>query len=855
MLEGSSYHQILNLKEIDESAHLKYKIENFSPVIERLEEYDNQSNEEQKGFSRQSGIKEEDINKAQLKDSVISQILINLDGLEKRKSKTLIIKQKSLFNQPKSMVPKPKKCLKTKETINNHINNMDKKKISFNIPNLKSDFSVSNNINVLYNKKENIKENITIMRKPKRKTISILRLPKRASQLLKKCSNASDLFQQDKNPKNARRTCKEKTIKANNNSYIQSIENIETNQKLNKTRIRHSPNTLDNSRISDDFRISSIIKQNKIQLVKGNNSKNLKLITRKEFQYIQSLLNDPIIIKNENLLKKLKFFSFIQSVSSLISILLCIIDIELYNRYSFDYIIKNKIEYQKLYEIAKRQINSKENTIRWLNCIFSFICLLMTFCIFFIKYYFNKKEEKKARYLRNKDFNYFRDLLKRNKKQKISHKGQLSKVIIRSIINFIFYPPKLNFIFYTYSNNILCIYPFNSFILLISSFKLYNIYRCIFYFLPLTATIGKAICQKHNVKMNIKFMFRTFLSRHKIFFPLCVVIILIIIISILLKSVEFFSVDLSVSQNTKIPYNLIEFYDTMWMYLSFLMRNPSDNKPPKTPFGKILLLIIYIIGSLFLCMIYYRLNYLIQLDRTSLEAYTKLEKLFKPENKENKASELILSFILLKKNYSLYYIEEIKKKSSDNNNNNSNNSNNNNNNKSFINRKRRTIFNLEISKLKEQNFFIIKQKRAFFLRIKFSFLLKFFSDINNYNDSLRLSRKHPLNLSSVFQKIEGKMDENLETISLGLSSINYIEAIFNRLKANDSILLKKLKQIKKHSYSIIKYLLERNNFQCHNFNQKKELLKTDIKKSHPSLNKCKSKLVSFKSLKVVLDKV
>ena len=440
-------------------------------------------------------------------------------------------------------------------------------------------------------------------------------------------------------------------------------------------------------------------------------------------------------------------------------------------------------------------------------------------------------------------------LIKRNKKQKKSNKEQLSKVIIRSIINFIFYPPKLNFIIYSYSNNILCIYPFNSFILLISSFKLYNIYRCIFYFFPLTATIGKAITQKHNVKLNIKFMFRTFLSKYKIFFPLCVIIIIIIIISILLKSVELFSVDLSVDQNITNGYNLIELYDIIWMYLSFLVKNPSDNKPPKTLFGKILILIAYIIGSLFLCMIYYRLNYLIQLDRTSLEAYTKLEKLFKPENKENKASEVILSFILLKKYYSLYYIEEFKKNSS-------NNNSINNNNKSFIKRKRRSVFNLEISKLNEENFMIIKQKRSYFLRIKFSFLLKFFSDRNNYIDSFRLSRKQPLNLSSVFQKIEGKMDDNLESINLRLSSINYIEAIFNRLKANDNILLKKIKQIKKRNYSIIKYLIERNNYLSHNF-KKKEFVRTEVsrKSSHTILKKSKSRMASFKSLKAVLDKI
>ena len=48
---------------------------------------------------------------------------------------------------------------------------------------------------------------------------------------------------------------------------------------------------------------------------------------------------------------------------------------------------------------------------------------------------------------------------------------------------------------------------------------------------------------------------------------------------------------------------------------------------------------------------------IINLSSNGLKAYTKLIKLFKPENKENKAADLIKSFILMNKYYSLYNVD------------------------------------------------------------------------------------------------------------------------------------------------------------------------------------------------------
>ena len=851
MLEGSSHHHILNLKDNNKARKSKFNVENFSPVIERLEENNSsQSNEEQKMFSKQSGIKNEELifnNKAQLKDSVISKILINLDSKDIKGNKTLILKSKSIFKTIPNNLLKRKKSLKQFSRRNNLFSEIKKTSTNeippFNLIKPKSNSPF--NIISPHKKNTNRKESI-LMIKSKRKTIAFSGIKKRSSNVLGNIIHVNSK-ERISGPIDKKIPFNDKTkYKIEYNSFVQTTE---ANQKLinnyTNPKKKQSGLTIENSRLSEDYRFSSLIKKNKIQMVKGFYLKNLRKNFENNENYLETILNDPNIRKKDVLLKRVKIYSFIQSVTSIISILLNIIDIELYHKYSNNYIKENNIEFKKYYEIKNRKINSNENIVRILNGFFSFACLLMTICIFISKYNFNKKENEKLLKRKNKNLSFLHDLNNNKKKiSRISKQDQISKLILRCLINFIFYPPKVNYIYYSYFNTILFIYPFNSFILLLSSLKMYNIYRCIFYFIPVTSTIGKTICQKHNVKLNIKFMFRTFLSKHKIVFPLCVIIILTIIISILLRSIEFFSYDITLLETSDVDNKFIinhhEFniYETLWIFLSFLMRNPIGLLNPVTPFGKILLFIIFIIGTLFLVMIYFRLSHLMELDRASFQAYSKLEKLFLPENKENKASEVIFSFILLKKYYSKYNTAEMERIISYEEKNNINN------------KRRKSIFEFEIYKLREKNILQLKQKKIFFLQVKFSFFVKFSTDINNYVDSYKISRKQPLKLSSLFQNIEGKMDDNLESINLKLSSIDAIENIFDRLKKNDIILLKKMNRIKKQDNFIMKYLSELNNFRCRNFSEKRN----ELKNRKESIRRSKTKVVfNYKSCKSITN--
>ena len=862
MIEGSSSsHQILNIKGNNDNNLSK---DELPPVIEKLEEYISQNNDDQKLLCRASAImKKEDNIKEILKDSIISQILINLDYDENNNKRRISVsKNKSLFNNNlKNLENQKKKSvvqISSRKNLFNKLKNLEKKngkkETSFKVtkPNskisMKVNFQNKNSTNNINNKKE-----ISIL-KSKRKTIAVFSQKKRSSRVL---NNFCTLDKKD--IERGIFITKKATFKEKSNlkpeHHIPAITSIESSKKfvsnITNPKLKHSGITIDNSRLSDEMGFSDLIKQNKIQLVRGLTFK-AKLNNKDEkLSYFEKMLSNPSMMGKGKLYKRIKVFSFIQSVASILSILLCVADIGLFNKYSYDYIVKNNIEYDKYYEIRNRKINTKENILRALNGFTSFICLLMTICIFTSKYNYNKIERKKELHRRNKNTNFqlslFYDISNGMYNQsKLAQNVSVSKTILRSIINIIFYPPKLNYIYHSYYNNILYIYPFNSIILLLSSFKLYNVYRCIFYFIPITGTLGKQICQKYNVRLNIKFMFKTFLMNHKIIFPFCIVVILTMIISILLQSVEEFSVDINLyktndvnslnSLNNKFITNHdLKIYDTIWIYITFLLRNPMGDLYPKTPFGKILLFIIYVIGSIFLCIIYLRLNRLIQLDRSSFKAFTKLSKLFKNENNENKASDVIRAVFLLKKYHSLFNVDKFEEEIMNTN----------------TNKKRKTLIDDHIDKIREKNILILKQKKVILLRVKFGFILKYFVDIKNYMDIYKISRKQPLSISSMFQNMEDKMDDSLESLNVKLTSITSIDGIFQRLKNNENILIKKIQKIKRLDNSVIRYLSELNNSQCTQFRKNQNKRQTElIQKSSPKRSKTKL-ILNFKSCKSI----
>ena len=109
-------------------------------------------------------------------------------------------------------------------------------------------------------------------------------------------------------------------------------------------------------------------------------------------------------------------------------------------------------------------------------------------------------------------------------------------------------------------------------------------------------------------------------------------------------------------------------------------------------------------------------------------------------------------------------------------------------------------------------------------------------------------------MSSLFQNIENKMNDNLESISSKLSGMESIETIFENLKSNDNILLRKFQKLRTLDKSIISYLADVNNFLCNNYFCKIKNLKTYILLNKISLKKSKTRIIhNFKSSKIIKD--
>jgi len=804
--------QIKNHNNYISNNHVNLYTKEIEPVLEKKEEIITSKNEDkEKDKNHQYNFNKIDKKLKSVKNIEIFKMLKNLESKEELKNKSKIFNSNNNVNITVRNKLKQSRISSASKTdkIDENFNIIKLHNKSFIVPNAKKKNS-THNINFVQKKKNFNRKRYTMAYKPTNENSNKYINQNLNINLSPNINNKNFIF------RNIFKSNKF-TQKITNNNYLssKSINTFNSNQKMDSESV-----------YSDDLGFSSVIRKNKIRILNNNINKD-KYLSEDRRNKTKYFLNDPIIKRRDNLFKIIRKYSFIQSIASLSSILFCIIDIELYNNYSDLYIIENDIQYNEYYKIKYRKINSTENTFRILNLLSSFVCVTMTLFIYFTKLNFNKSEEKKLLSRKNniQNINLLYEISNNQLKEQTNHSSKISKIklILRLLVNIFFSPPNLNYCFKSSFYDILYIFPFQIFVLIFSSFKLYNVYRCIFYFIPSSGTLGKAICQKYKIRLNIKYMFKSNLLRNQFLFPFIILIVISFLATILLYSVEKFSFDISIQRTTELNYAINNsnvtyhnlgtslYLDTLWLYLSVLPHTAFGELIPKTPLGKILILIFHIIGFLFLCIIYLRINKLVQFNPNGIKAFSKLEKLFKPENKENKAADLIRSLFLIKKYYSVYNVDVNKVK------------------ENYMDIKRKTYKNIDgIEKIMQKNILKMKNKKLIFINAKFIFLAKFFTELKNFVDIYKISRKQPLGVDTIIQNTRDKMSKNINLLSQKIENLTYIDDICDRLKNNDNIMLKKIKRIKKNQEFIINYLIEtlNNDYQKR---KKEKILKIKMK--------------------------
>ena len=582
--------------------------------------------------------------------------------------------------------------------------------------------------------------------------------------------------------------------------------------------------------------------------------------------------------KSENLIFQLKICFGVLAVFSLISIILSLTDSIIYNNKSFEYIHNennntrfNKKDIEYYYCINKRKISYRENSIRITNAIFSFFCFLIVIIIYKLKIgdfdnmknakndkfkrmlneYYNKKKKKdssknnKSKQKEEKGSEKMKVLnfSEEEKKQKTNEKYKRTEreiTIKACIMNIIFYPPYINIAFIGQYDNIIYIYSLNCLFLIISLLKISNIYRAIFYLSPLNNSFNKAICRSNLLNLNTKFMFRYNLNKTPLTFLTFNFIIIFISICLVLACVEFFSKDINNDFWSDINENKTEnFFNILIVFLHFSIKNIYEDHCIKTTLGKIILLLGGLVGMTISSYFIFYINNSVEFSREEQMAFSKLQKLLKPTNKEHKAANLIKSILLAKKtfidnqntvnDYKLKVGETTRPK----------------------NVQRRPIFQKENAldfdllfnnsnrtsqnrlNLNEINRKEEKKKFIKYIISAFLFKLKVKVELKNFTDKLKIARDSSLSFKDVLKEIGNKLDSNTTQLNNKIEVLIRNDTKYLNFIKFTSNSLKKIQKITNYHEYIIQYLTE-----IHNEHIKQIIeIKKDIEANSPYLFK------------------
>ena len=633
----------------------------------------------------------------------------------------------------------------------------------------------------------------------------------------------------------------------NNSLFYQNKSNIENSYTRNYSHSR----SINNSNYENLYINRAKMKKTTL------NKSTLNFNDKAQSSIFDQIKNTDLYEKSEFLLLKIKICYGTLAICSFLCIILNFSDVIIYNNKSLEYLkngnnntfIFDKKNVEHYYYINNRKISSKENSIRIFNGIFSLISVVLLLVLYgftnganennrkigkkekfnkILNQYYNKQRKKslarnkfKKEEMKEKTNNEkikVLDFTENTKKNDLiddlSSANTKSRIIIKCILNIIFYPPIINKAFVGKYNNIIFIYSLNVVFLIISLYKISNIYRAIFYLSPLNNPLNKAICKSNFIILNTNFMFKYTLRKFPLTFLAFNVIIIVFSICLVISCIEFFSLDINNRfWNTIFENKSENIFNILGDFLFFIIRNIYEEHCIKSILGRIILYMGGLVGMVITTYFIHFLLNLIEFNPEEQDAFSKLIKLLNPINKEHKAAHLIKTLLIIKKfiinnqNTERDYrnkMEEVKRPTY---------------------QQRRPIFqgdnfNFAFNRisnsnnqlaLNEVNENIEKKKFIRYLGSIYALRIKFILECKNFVDNLKIARNSSLSFNDVLKTVGNKMDGNIIQLNNKLEVlIQNDQKYINYIKFTTDT-MKKIKKIQNYQTNLLQYFVEMHN--------------------------------------------
>ena len=419
------------------------------------------------------------------------------------------------------------------------------------------------------------------------------------------------------------------------NDFLNNKKKIEDIDEKNINFIDHNPKRSSLLNKIDE----NIIIKHYSSLKKKRHSSFMSLNTKDPLFFLNYLTNNYLSIYDKSLIK-IKYCDILLSFLTIISFLIIFIDNQIYSYKSLDYFnekTNNKegnISIEDLKQLKNRKITKNENILRLINIIIAMISIL----ILIIKYNYQLNLEKKEEKIPDN--------------QSLFSSKFFLNLLLECLICLFIHPPYLNIMFYRTSTDNIYAFSLNSVLFLFHILKLYNLLRLIRAFSKYNTIISKIICETYKIESGISFTIKSELNNRRLKIIISLLIFISLLISILIKDFECFSFNKKTMLYSKKGLNdLSNFLNTYWLTFVTITSVSYGDEYPRTSFGRLLLFISSFFGLLTVGLIIATLSEKILFNSTEKKAYLKLKRIFNPDNKLNKAANLIKTLLFLVRNH------------------------------------------------------------------------------------------------------------------------------------------------------------------------------------------------------------
>ena len=506
---------------------------------------------------------------------------------------------------------------------------------------------------------------------------------------------------------------------------------------------------------------------NAVKTAVFGNHENLKEVNSEFVKSTKIAIDHKEFEKLEKINKKIIKSYFICSFFCVLSIACSCYDVEEYIEKSINYtnekfLNNNDQEIIKVDQLELRKLSFEENLVRILNGIFS---LLSVGALIFSHIIKNKAIKK--------------NILSKNKKSKeikmtlfdiFFKKDNKIILIVEGIICIFFYPPFINEVFYGKYCETIYVVPLNTIFYFLCCLKIIPIIAFYKRYSKYNSVYSKKIFHDKGIKMHRNFIFRSTYSKYPLLSSICCILIFIFLSDFLILSFEaFFYNNKNENYNNlnehRLTYNLVRL-----VYIS--LKQFPKVLTPITPLGKIFLYILGIFGSAFVCFLLRYLNGLFDFNPQEQKAYSKLQKLFNPENKIYKAANLIKLIILKKK----LLVDFEKKKLNE---------------KDFFNEKKCINF--------------LREKNKFYLH-KFVLTIKTSIHSKNFMNEFKIASNYSLPLDDILITFQNRMLENLANANNRVDVYLDMHTILKNVEKNNQKFIESIINSNKIQNEVIKFL-------------------------------------------------